>query len=70
MRLLPRMSAVAPLQLLGFQSQKLAAAQADPPTCKKSREKGWGGTTALSLVAIISLRRGDFLFDLDRRDIE
>jgi hypothetical protein len=28
------------------------------------------GPAALSLVASRSLRRGDFLFDLDRRDIE
>jgi hypothetical protein len=28
------------------------------------------GPPAFSPIAIISLRRGDFLFDLDRRDIE
>jgi len=41
---------------------------ADPPSLLKSKKGGW--TPALSLIAIMSLRRGDFLFDLDRPDIE
>ena len=41
---------------------------ADPPSLLKSKKGGW--TLALSLIAIMSLRRGDFLFDLDRPDIE
>src|SRR5258707_14417179 len=40
------------------------------PGVSESSEKRAGGPPALSLVAIISLRRRDFLFDLDRRDIK
>jgi len=61
-------------------AQRLAARGCPPKTrqlqakrtrraCQKVAKKG-RVEPALSVVAIISLRRGDFLFDLDCRDIE
>jgi hypothetical protein len=42
----------------------------DPQQTLSQRQDFALGLPVLSLVAIISLRRGNFLFDLDRSDIE
>jgi hypothetical protein len=53
----------------GADGRPLMTAGDSPGLVNEQREKG-GWTPALAPVAIISLRRGNFLFDLDRRDIE